>query len=144
MKKIIFLALMVIFTSLSINIFSPQNALANGKNCSNSQFFGLPAWYRGLVDSSCSVKKINQEGKDGGVTVQQFVWTVVGNIFDGIFRIIGVVAVGFIVWAGIQYMISTGDSGKMGKAKTTLTNAIIGLIISLVASSIVQLVMGVF
>ena len=144
MKKIIFLALMVIFTSLSINIFSPQNALANGKNCSNSQFFGLPAWYRGLVDGSCNVRKINQEGKDGGVTVQQFVWTVVGNIFDGIFRIIGVVAVGFIVWAGIQYMISTGDSGKMGKAKTTLTNAIIGLIISLVASSIVQLVMGVF
>ena len=126
MKKIIFLALMVIFTSLSINIFSPQNALANGKNCSNSQFFGLPAWYRGLVDGSCNVRKINQEGKDGGVTVQQFVWTVVGNIFDGIFRIIGVVAVGFIVWAGIQYMISTVIPVRWVKLKLPSPTLLLG------------------
>jgi hypothetical protein len=41
-------------------------------------------------------------------------------------------------------MISAGDSGKMANAKTTLTNACIGLVIAIVASGIVQLVMGVF
>ena len=53
-------------------------------------------------------------------------------------------AVGYIIWAGFQYMIAAGDSSKMAAAKTTIANAIDGLIIAIVASGIVQLVMGVF
>lgn len=148
MKKMMTLLVIMFFVTTSIGVIFPQNAWANDtKKCSDAQngtsFLGFPAWYRGLVDEKCEIKKIDQEKKDGAVTIQQFVWTIIGNVFDGIFRILGVVAVGFIVWSGIQYMISAGDSGKMAKAKTTLTNAIVGLIIAVIASGIVQLVMGV-
>ncbi|MDO4872087.1 MAG: pilin [bacterium] len=145
MKKIILATLaMVLVGSFSLAVLQTQNAMAACEQ-NGSSLLGLPAWYRGLVnDSDCSIKKISQDGKDGGVSIQQFVWTVVGNIFDAIFRVIGVVAVGYIIWAGFQYMLSAGNSSKMSAAKTTLTNAIIGLIVALVASAVVQLVMGVF
>ena len=110
----------------------------------NDTFFGIPSWCRGLVnesDGNIDFPVLNSGSQD---SLQKFIWTVVGNISDGIFRIIGVVSVAFIIWAGYQYMIALGDSGKMARAKTTLANAIIGLVISILASSIVNLIMGVF
>jgi hypothetical protein len=48
------------------------------------------------------------------------------------------------VWAGFQYMLALGNSGQLANAKTTLINAIIGLIITLLASGIINLAMGIF
>lgn len=145
MKKIFFAVLMMIFAGSSALVLAyPQTANAAGCASEGAQLFKIPAWYRGLVDEDCEIKPIDQDGKAGSVTIQQFVWTIIGNIFDGIFRIVGVVAVGYIIWAGFQYMIAAGDSSKMAAAKTTIANAIVGLIIAIVASGIVQLVMGVF
>lgn len=147
MKKAIFAGIFAIFIGASFLVVSnPQSVSAAECSSYSNNLFGLPTWYRGLVnanDKDCRIKSIGN-GENGSVTIQQFVWTIIGNIFDGIFRIAGVVAVGFIIWAGFQYMISSGDSGKMAAAKTTLTNAIIGLIIAVLASIIVQFVMGIF
>ena len=90
------------------------------------------------------MKKISEKGESGSVTIQTFIWQVVGNVFDMIFRLAGVIAVGFIVWAGFQYMLALGNSGQLANAKTTLINAIIGLIITLLASGIINLAMGIF
>lgn len=66
------------------------------------------------------------------------------NIFDLIARIIqfgfsiaGIIAVGFIVYGGIQYMIAGGQQEKTAQATKTITNAIIGLIIALGAIAII-------
>ncbi|MDO4902585.1 MAG: pilin [bacterium] len=136
MKKILYSLIAVFVGASALNLVFSKASLAAG--C-DSTFFGIPSWCRGLGEGD-GVKPI---GKDG-ISIQQFIWTVVGNISDGIFRIIGVIAMGFIIWAGFQYMIAAGDSGKVAKAKATLTNAIIGLIIAVGASMIVQLIMGVF
>ena len=61
---------------------------------------------------------------------------------DGLFRIAGIISTGFIVWAGFQYMISQGNSAKVAAAKNTLTNAIIGLIVILLAVGITNFVLG--
>jgi hypothetical protein len=52
----------------------------------------------------------------------------------------GVVAVFFIIWAGIRYVTSGGDQKKVDGARKTLTWAIIGLIIILMAFFIVNVV----
>lgn len=145
MKKAIFAAILMVFSaSFGLAVFDSKVASAACAS-DGAQLFSIPAWYRGLTDDDCSIKKISNKGDDAGsVTIQSFVWTVIGNVFDAIMRIVGVVATGYIIWAGFQYMISAGDSGKMANAKTTLTNACIGLVIAIVASGIVQLVMGVF
>ena len=144
MKKAISAAILMVFSaSFGLAVFDSKVASAACAS-DGAQLFSIPAWYRGLTEDDCSIKKISNKGDAGSVTIQSFVWTVIGNVFDAIMRIVGVVATGYIIWAGFQYMISAGDSGKMANAKTTLTNACIGLVIAIVASGIVQLVMGVF
>ena len=39
-------------------------------------------------------------------------------------------------------MLSVGDSSKMAKAKVTITNAVVGLIIAIIASGIVSYLMS--
>ncbi|MFZ2275637.1 MAG: pilin [Candidatus Nanogingivalis sp.] len=147
MKKAIFAAILMVFSaSFGLAVFDSKVASAACAS-DGAQLFSIPAWYRGLTkEGSCEIKTISNKDDAGAnsVTIQSFVWTVIGNVFDAIMRIVGVVATGYIIWAGFQYMISAGDSGKMANAKTTLTNACIGLVIAIVASGIVQLVMGVF
>ena len=59
-----------------------------------------------------------------------------------IMRLIGVISAGFIIYGGYQYMLSVGDSSKMAKAKVTITNAVVGLIIAIIASGIVSYLMS--
>lgn len=130
MKKFILITLAVITMS-----FASSLSIAKPTFACESTFFGIPAWYRGLTDGNCDIAKMN--GEEG---ITKFVWTVILNLADGIFRIAGVVATGFIVWAGFQYMISQGNSGAIANAKTTMKNAIVGLIITALASLIINFV----
>ncbi len=63
---------------------------------------------------------------------------VVQFILNSIIAVIGIVAVIFIVVGGINFMTSTGDPGKVAKAKQTILYALIGLIICALAFAIVN------
>ncbi len=56
----------------------------------------------------------------------------------------GVIAVIVIIIAGIMYVTSTGDSGKVAKAKNLLTYSIVGLVVVLLAFVITNFVIGRF
>jgi hypothetical protein len=58
--------------------------------------------------------------------------------------VIGVVSVVMLIYGGIQYSMSGGDVGKLTQAKSTITYAIIGLIVAALAFAIVNFVIGVF
>lgn len=58
------------------------------------------------------------------------------NILPAVSRIVGSLAVIMFIVAGILYLTSAGDSGRMTKAKTALTYAVVGLVIALMAESI--------
>lgn len=60
------------------------------------------------------------------------------NIINIIIGISGIVAVVFIVIGGINYMTSTGDAGKVKKAKDTILYAVIGLVICALSFAIVN------
>jgi hypothetical protein len=51
------------------------------------------------------------------------------GIMDWILSIIGLIAVGMIVYGGFQYMLSGGVEAKTMEAKNTIRNAIIGLVL---------------
>lgn len=53
---------------------------------------------------------------------------------------IGIVCVVMIIWGGLRYVVSGGDSKKVTDAKNTILYAIIGLIISLLSYAIVNFV----
>lgn len=65
-----------------------------------------------------------------------------GNIIGGIFMFTGAWATLFIVIGGMRYAASAGDQGLITKAKDTILYAIIGLVTSVLAFTIVQFVLG--
>ena len=67
---------------------------------------------------------------------------IVTNILNAIIGVSGLVAAIFIVVGSIQYMTSTGDSGKVEKAKKTILYALIGLVVCTLAFAIVNWTIG--
>lgn len=69
---------------------------------------------------------------------------------DGIFNqitsvalgIIGAVSVIMLIWGGLRYIISGGDSKKITDAKNTILYAIIGLIIAVLSYAIINFVLN--
>ena len=66
---------------------------------------------------------------------------VVENALSAVYAFAGVIAVVFVIISGISMMTSSGDPGKIAKAKNTLIFAIVGLIIVVLASAITYFVM---
>lgn len=64
------------------------------------------------------------------------------NVLSFVFVIAGIIAVIMILVASFQYITSTGDPQKTKKAKDTIIYALIGLVVSISASVIVNFVLG--
>ena len=66
--------------------------------------------------------------------------SAVGGILSAVYFWAAVVAVGFIIYGGFQYVLSSGDPGKVRKAKDTLLYSVIGLVVVLIAFVITNFV----
>lgn len=66
------------------------------------------------------------------------------NGLNIVYFVAGAVAVIVIIFAGIMYATSSGDAGRVAKAKNLLTYSIVGLIVVLVAFTITSFVSGRF
>ena len=67
--------------------------------------------------------------------------TLVRKVLSVLSIVVGVVSVIMIIVGGFQYVISGGDSSKVGNAKNTILYAIIGLVIVAFAQIIVNFVL---
>lgn len=89
---------------------------------------------------------INDLGQKAGYTVG----TVnspeyyVGLILTILFSILGLVFLILTIYAGIKWMTAQGNTSQVEAAKDTLTRAIIGLVICLVAYGITFFVINIF
>ena len=70
------------------------------------------------------------------------VGTIINKVIDWLLGGAGAVAVVFIIVGGIQYISSIGNPESAQKAKTTLTYAVIGLILILAAYLIIKFIAG--
>ena len=84
------------------------------------------------IESLQPIFNLDQEGKFGTniLVFGVYVMMVVAILL----------ALGFLVWGGISWITSEGDKTKLQAARNTVTLAVIGLIITLLAFSIVTLV----
>lgn len=71
-----------------------------------------------------------------------------GGIFNDVVNfllfLIGIISVIMIIYGGIQYALSAGESGKVTSAKNTILYAIVGLIVAILAFAIVNFVTSSF
>ena len=64
--------------------------------------------------------------------------TLIKTVVNTMLFIVGILSVIMIIVSGILYTTSSGDSGKVSKAKNTLTYSIVGLVVAFLAYAIVN------
>lgn len=127
------LSLAIMFTAggALFALATPQITAAATVNC-EATFLGINSWHRNLKkDVDCSI--ISPESKD----MTGFIWTIVLNIIEMGLMLAGYAAAAFILYGGIQYILSQGAPESAVKARTTILNAVIGLVLSMMSASIV-------
>lgn len=130
-----YIAALLFVTTLggaTFTVATPQTTFAA---CSD-HLLTFPAWYRGVVDGDCNVQN------PGAVGLQKFIWTIVLNVIEVLLQLVGYISVAFVITGGFKYMTSAGSSDGMAKAKNTILNALIGLVLSMTSVAIVNLVAG--
>lgn len=117
----------------TLAVATPQSAFA----ACNDTLLTFPAWFKGLTDGSCNIKSPTDAGG-----LSTFIWTIVLNVIEMCLQLVGYISAGFIIRGGFKYMTSVGDPGEVAKAKKIITDAIIGLVLSIFSVAIVNLVAG--
>ncbi|MFW6110138.1 MAG: hypothetical protein ACOC6Q_01810, partial [Patescibacteria group bacterium] len=64
-----------------------------------------------------------------------------GNVVNAVFVVGGLLLFGYLIFGGFKFMTAGGDEEAVEKAKTMLTNAIIGLII-IATAYFITLILG--
>lgn len=75
-----------------------------------------------------------------GVATLNCVPIVFQNIINWAVMLAGVVALFFIIYAGVKYIRSGGEQEKVKSARETLTYAIIGLVVVFLSFGIVRII----
>lgn len=103
----------------------------------SKKFFGLPHWYEYLAGHEDAFKKCVPTFDWNH---PESLWGIGLALIDILLRVVALVAVGFIIYAGFQYMTSNGEPERTKNAKDTILNALIGLVVAIIASTIVSFV----
>ena len=69
---------------------------------------------------------------------------LVGNIVNTLLFLVGAISVVMVIFGGILYATSQGDSGNVSKAKNTILYAIVGLVVAFIAYAIINWVFNLF
>lgn len=141
MKQIKNWLLAIVFAStvggVTFTTLSPQTASAA---CAGGNILTIPPWYKGLQsDNDCKKLIGPDDPKIGGLS--NYIWKIVLNIIEIMLHLVGYICVAFIIYGGFIFMTAGGSDGA-AKGRTTLLNAIIGLVISVASIAIVNLITG--
>lgn len=111
--------------------------------CSQSKkksvnFFRMPTWYQYLEydPQTCDVKFCVLGNGDNGCDKSSIPLVLLALIDIGL-RIGALVAVGFVVYGGIKFVTSQGEPDEVKGARNTILNALIGLVIAMIATPMV-------
>ena len=66
----------------------------------------------------------------------------VTNILNAVIGVLGLVCVVVMIIGGVNYMTSSGDAGKVKKAKDTILYGLIGLVVCVLAFALVNFVIA--
>lgn len=123
----------------TLSVATPQIASAA---CSD-RLLTFPAWYRGLIDTKDPNKcNIMNPADAGGLPA--FLFKIALNIVEFMLQLVGYLSTAFILVGGFKYLLSTGTPDDIVKAKKTILNAVVGLMISIFSIAIVNVVAGIF
>jgi len=125
-------------------VLLPQPAYAaSQEECEgNASITILPKWYRYLNPHWGDPDGSGPEGESCvlDAVFPSAIPAILLAVFEILLRLAGIISVVFITYGGFQYLITTGEPDKAKNARTTIINALVGLMIAIFATVIVNLV----
>lgn len=106
--------------------------------CNNVRLLTFPAWYSGISRGNTPNCDIVSPTAVGGI--QTFIFRIALNIIEILLQLVAYASVAFLMFGGFLYMAAVGDSSGLAKAKSTIKNALIGLIISIGSVAVVTFI----
>jgi hypothetical protein len=97
----------------------------------------IPTWYKHLDSSTDATGRCVPE-----VTMPNSITPILLAAFEIVLFIAGIMAVAFVIYGGFLYITSQGEPEKIKNARTTIVNALVGLVIAIMSTAIVNLVAG--
>ncbi len=91
----------------------------------------------------CSDPQIPEDLKDlagCNLSDKQTAPNMAQTLINVVLTLVGVLAVGIIIYGGVLYMTSAGDLGKVQRGKHTLIYGVAGMLVCLLAAAIVNFV----
>lgn len=151
-SKALFGLIGFLFLYSALQFFSPGGISSNptpsgsgsvAEQCSKT-FLGLKPWFAYLPDNAftsgtCNIDNFSLLGGNGE---NSQLLPVVLAVSDDLVRIAGLVAVAFVITGGIQYVTSNGEPDKTKRARETIINALVGVVIAIIAASVVSFIGG--
>lgn len=87
-------------------------------------------------------KLAGEVGSSAGLGEPKPLTQIVGQIINVVLGFLGIVLLGYLLFAGFKWMTAGGDEKQVGEAKGMIKNAIIGLIVIVAAFAISTFVLG--
>lgn len=105
-------------------------------NANYHTFFGLLPWYHYLnLNSQCDFDQTHTFILLG---IHSSVLLILLAIIDDLLRVAGILAVFFVIFSGVKFILSNGSPDEAAKARTSGINALVGLAITMVAITFVS------
>ncbi len=106
-------------------------------SCANKGISILPTWYKyidGTIDETghCTLN----------FTFPDDIGAVLLALIEILLRIAAIVSVFYVIYGGFLYMTSQGEPDRATAARTTIINAVIGLVIAIIATGVVSFIGG--
>lgn len=138
-------AAMVILGAVSLAVATPSASMAqSAQPCAKEDFLGFPTWYKGLVNTSdCTMMSPEGAFPGDNRALAKYIWKIALNVLEIVLRVIGIIAVAFMIYGGFLYLTSSGSPEKAASAMKTIVNASVGLIIALGVTALKNLIWGV-
>ncbi len=111
---------------------------------SDKNFLSMPTWYKYLKSDQYTDPVDGQQSCHPKLEGISDVWKVVAAVIEILLRVASLIAIGFIVYGGILYTISQSSPDKTKQALKTIINALVGLVITIIATAVVSFIAGSF
>lgn len=123
---------------------SPTPAPTTPGQCSDKQSISFfPAWYdNGLCKNGQIVPPNAFDKNDSAKSFSMWIAILALNIVSMLLVAVGYVSLGFIIFGGFKYITSGDSSSGTAAARKTITNAVIGLVLSIMSVAIVRFIAG--
>ena len=139
---------LIVFSTMLV---LPASVKAAGNQCYSNGFFGFPHWYEYLdvqpvspepnPENITTCQVVGPTASDGsGIDIPKAAISVALAIIDILLRVAGLVAFGYIVYSGFLFVLAQGDSNKEKQARQTIINAVVGMIVSITAVTLVSFI----